>query len=666
MSLQTTRLATLALVLFLGASTSSAQSITTVVANNGGGGVFLDLTPAAGALNLTGFRTYMRSNTVGTPGNIEVWTRPGSYVGNTGSNAGWTLTQTLTASSNGRTTLTALIPLTSPIFLPAGTTTAVYLQGVTVGNNIQFNGGTTVSVPPPATTTYSNADITVFTDFVYVSPTAATFAGTPSTPRCFAGVLQYTPAVSQGACCSPTAACTVATAANCAATSTGSYSGDNTSCNPNLCTHRGACCSTLTNTCTLSPNGAAGCAANSTYQGDASTCNPNICPQGACCNAATGGCNLTAPTGCLNGNSYQSDGTTCSPSNPCPQPPPPANDDCINAQSLALNVAVQSTNALATGDGFEGPAGACYTDPTGFKNAVWFTFSATATTNYLVSTCGSTFDTALSIFSVSDPMSPCDSLVAIACDDDTCIGGTDSPLPGPGSSIFASVVASVHLTSGQTYYIRLASAFLNSGPFGIVVQYSAGITVGSCCVSGVCTFTDSASCTGTYTAGAVCTPNPCPQPGACCSTSDCTFVLQSDCTGGTWRAGVSCSPNPCLIHGVCCRGSTCSTAFASAADCAAAMDTVAPATVQSKFVNATVACNSPVTTPGSLGNTIVPCCYANYNHNNSLEVQDIFDFLNDWFAGKRAALVGGDGTTGALAVQNIFDFLNAWFAGGCN
>jgi hypothetical protein len=190
---------------------------------------------------------------------------------------------------------------------------------------------------------------------------------------------------------------------------------------------------------------------------------------------------------------------------------------------------------------------------------------------------------------------------------------------------------------------------------------------GQCCsLLGGCSLVFQFECTGAWSAGSVCNPNPCPQPGACCSTSDCTFVLQNDCTGGTWRAGVACSPNPCLIHGVCCRGSTCSTAYASAADCTAAMDTVAPATVLSRFINATSACNSPVTTPGSLGNTVVPCCYANYNHNSSIEVQDIFDFLNDWFAGKKAAIVGGNGTSGTLQVQNIFDFLNSWFAGGCN
>ncbi len=123
-----------------------------------------------------------------------------------------------------------------------------------------------------------------------------------------------------------------------------------------------------------------------------------------------------------------------------------------------------------------------------------------------------------------------------------------------------------------------------------------------------------------------------------------------------------CAPLP---SGVCCRGATCTAAYTSAAACSAALDSVS-GTVQTRFVSSTSSCNTPVTIPGTLGNTIAPCCYANYNHNASLEVQDIFDFLNDWFAGKKAAIVGGDGSTGTLQVQNIFDFLNAWFAGGCN
>jgi hypothetical protein len=52
-------------------------------------------------------------------------------------------------------------------------------------------------------------------------------------------------------------------------------------------------------------------------------------------------------------------------------------------------------------------------------------------------------------------------------------------------------------------------------------------------------------------------------------------------------------------------------------------------------------------------------CRADFNQSGTVEVQDIFDFLNAWFAGSASADFNG----GGLAVQDIFDFLNAWFAG---
>jgi hypothetical protein len=58
-------------------------------------------------------------------------------------------------------------------------------------------------------------------------------------------------------------------------------------------------------------------------------------------------------------------------------------------------------------------------------------------------------------------------------------------------------------------------------------------------------------------------------------------------------------------------------------------------------------------------NIYVGTCPADFNGNGTLEVQDIFDFLNAWFAGNPTSDFNG----GGLAVQDIFDFLNAWFAG---
>ncbi len=59
-----------------------------------------------------------------------------------------------------------------------------------------------------------------------------------------------------------------------------------------------------------------------------------------------------------------------------------------------------------------------------------------------------------------------------------------------------------------------------------------------------------------------------------------------------------------------------------------------------------------------------PCCFADYNKQSGVTVQDIFDFLTDYFTGSVNANVAGDGTT-APTVQDIFDYLTAYFAGGC-
>lgn len=84
----------------------------------------------------------------------------------------------------------------------------------------------------------------------------------------------FTPPLPTGACCAPDGSCTVVNSpgTSCAA----AYSGDNTSCTPNLCPQPpGACCSDdATATCSDVPQAA--CA--TTFHGIGSTCSTVMCP----------------------------------------------------------------------------------------------------------------------------------------------------------------------------------------------------------------------------------------------------------------------------------------------------------------------------------------------------------------------------------------------------
>jgi hypothetical protein len=117
------------------------------------------------------------------------------------------------------------------------------------------------------------------------------------------------------------------------------------------------------------------------------------------------------------------------------------------------------------------------------------------------------------------------------------------------------------------------------------------------------------------------------------------------------QAGVGILAGALPVSGVCCRGATCNTTVSQASCTGSGM-------AGASYVLSAPACN-----PGPVSSS--PCCYADYNKTGGLSVQDIFDFLGDWFAGSPFANTGGNGNAGPLSVQNIFDFLSAWFTGGC-
>lgn len=165
--------------------TTIAQTLSTTTSNNGSGGVFLDLTASSQALSILSFDTYFAS-AAGSGVQVEVWTRPGTYTGFTTANTGWTLSQTVSGTSNGTATL-ANLNLTNALSVGAGNTLGVYLQSITSGGGIRYTG---LTATPPQTT-WSNADLTLFSDTARVATTA--FTGTQFSPRTFSGNVNYAP-----------------------------------------------------------------------------------------------------------------------------------------------------------------------------------------------------------------------------------------------------------------------------------------------------------------------------------------------------------------------------------------------------------------------------------------------------------------------------------------
>lgn len=164
----------------------SAQTLETAPSNNGSGGVFLNLTPTGPALVVYAFDVPL-APAPGTLVDVDVWVRPGSYVGFTGDETEWTLTQTIQMTALGQEVAAPLV-LSTPIDLPTGVITGIYLQAIfpqASGNGLRYTG----TGPQPPQTTWGNADLTLFSDVARTG--FVPFGGSAFTPRTFSGVIRY-------------------------------------------------------------------------------------------------------------------------------------------------------------------------------------------------------------------------------------------------------------------------------------------------------------------------------------------------------------------------------------------------------------------------------------------------------------------------------------------
>ncbi len=162
------------------AATSSANFISTLFAtnNNGspGGAVYFDAVVGANALNVTGFDT---NTSVTTAFTMQVFTRTGSYVGFTGSTAGWTLVATGTGSGAG-INLPSTVTLGGSFLLASGATTGMALVMGSTSEHRYTNGTGTNQ-------TYTNSDLTLNLG----AASNASFTAPQFSPRVWNGTMRY-------------------------------------------------------------------------------------------------------------------------------------------------------------------------------------------------------------------------------------------------------------------------------------------------------------------------------------------------------------------------------------------------------------------------------------------------------------------------------------------
>jgi len=365
-----------------------------------------------------------------------------------------------------------------------------------------------------------------------------------------------------GACCNIANGACVVTAGS--ASCTGAYQGDNTTCTPtNPCPETRACCSGTTgSTCTLLT--AVGCSNISGFwQASGVTCTPSPCTTASCCLPNGTCCNFSASL-CASQGGTSGTGTCTAISNCIAAP---SNDTCATAAPLSLSVAVIGNNFAATGnDGLNTNCSIIRAN-----KGVWYTFTPATTSTYDISTCGTTFDNILGIWTIPS-CADLSTWVAVACDDDGCPTQTTSgSFCGTTGSTLGAYISNVQLTAGVTYHILMAAdstSATGGGNFTLTVSDTGPVTVGACCTTatGVCWITTLNACTtvatpiGIYQGdGTLCSPSPCGgELGACCAgLGVCVLRTAANCTGTLifQGAGVACGPNPCIV-GSCCNNCT--------------------------------------------------------------------------------------------------------------
>lgn len=118
-------------------------------------------------------------------------------------------------------------------------------------------------------------------------------------------------------------------------------------------------------------------------------------------------------------------------------PPPPANDDCVNATPLDVHLTCQPTQGDVFGATESMPAILCNGFQGDANDDVWYSFVATGINHTITVDAADTLDAVVELFS-----GDCVGMTSLDCADATLGGGVET-------------IAATDLTPGSTYYVRV-------------------------------------------------------------------------------------------------------------------------------------------------------------------------------------------------------------------
>jgi len=331
-----------------------------------------------------------------------------------------------------------------------------------------------------------------------------------------------------------------------------------------------------------------------------------------------------------------------------PQFPAATNDTCGSAEVVTMG-----NNVLGAG---QSPCGAYIDDmdnsitclPAFPKTDRWFVFTPTATADYRLETCGSNYDTVLSVFNACGG-------VELACNDNLNIG------PTTGCSSNRSRIGSLPMTADTAYYIRIAApatAFLSSTNL-----MNLSITLAPPPVANDTCFTPTVAVQGA---------NPFDTTEA---TNDFTASCNTALSRDVWFTYTPGGNG--VIRAATCPGTTWNTVLSILDSCQgnelACNDNASITGCSQQSIISGFRANGGVTyyfriggsSPTTFGVgtfTLEFQCYADFNNDGGVDGGDVEAFFSLWETGQSGADVNNDGGVDGGDVETFFAL---WEAGGC-